>query len=343
MFFKNFSENYYDKLFRGLSLLTIGGVLFLDIFPSWFSVFESFFNSSLFKDDNLVELADHAVTVHANFLTLGFLLTTFLVFKNKIRLINFGVILFASWALGIYELMDHYIHPLFLNMGFFSHFMRPGIPDLNPQYTRLFLFLLSNLVLFILCIRGKTRTIDRSFVFLISSSMIITTFLFHLVIPMGILKYAKEDRLNTYVENMIELPSEFFCKDKTCIFFNKKFEEKTENFIGNRDLAKNFNGFINYSRSFFSNKENLVFPVYGNAGDFVGASSTFHSCIYRNDEFMCSFDNKSMRNYGILSQVLFSFLTSIAHGVWIFGGLLLLSMHKNRTVKKLAYQVRKNN
>lgn len=167
--------------------------------------------------------------------------------------------------------------------------------------------------------------------------MIVTTFIFHLAIPMGVLKYAKEDRLNTYVENMIELPNEFFCKKKTCIFFNEKFEEKNEKFIGQRDLANQFSGFVSYSKQFFEDKNNLEFPVYGSAGDFVGTNSIFHACLLKDKEFICAFDNEAMKNYGLISKTMFAFLVSIAHAVWIFGGIYLLSMHKNRSIKKLAY------
>lgn len=337
MNFKTLGDNNYSKIFKALSLFLIAGILLIDILPSWFYILSNFISGSIFNNKVLTELADKVVSVHANLLTLGFLLTLFVVIKKRITLINFGIILFVSWFLNVYELMDEQLHPLLMHTGIFSAFLRPGISELNPQYTRLLLFLLSTIVLFILSYRNKTRTIDRSFILLINISMIVTTFIFHLAIPMGVLKYAKEDRLNTYVENMIELPNEFFCKKKTCIFFNEKFEEKNEKFIGQRDLANQFSGFVSYSKQFFEDKNNLEFPVYGSAGDFVGTNSIFHACLLKDKEFICAFDNEAMKNYGLISKTMFAFLVSIAHAVWIFGGIYLLSMHKNRSIKKLAY------
>jgi hypothetical protein len=337
MNFKTLKEYNYSKFFKALCLILIVGVLLIDIIPSWFSIIYNFINGSIFADKVLINLADKIVKVHANLLTLGFLLTLFIILNKRITLINFSVVLFVSWFLSIYEFIDEKLHPLVMKTGLLSSFLRPGISELNPQYTRLILFLLSSIVLFTLVYRSKTRTIDRSFILLVNISMIITTFIFHLAIPMGVLKYAKEDRLNTYVENMIELPNEFFCKNKTCVFFSENFDEKKDKFIGQRDLSNQFINFMDYSKQFFSDKNNLEFPVYGSAGDFVGTNTTFHACVLKNKEFLCAFDSKAMKNYGLIAKTMFAFLVSIAHAVWIFGGLYLLSMHKNRSIKKLAY------
>jgi hypothetical protein len=334
---KTLKEINYTKTLNLLSLILIGGILLLDIIPSWFLVIYNFINGSVFDTKALANLAEKVVSVHSNLLTLGFLITLFAIIKKRITLINFGAILFVSWFLGIYEFMDETLHPLLMQTGIFSKFLRPGISELNPQYTRLFLFLITTITLFILVCRNKTRTIDRSFVLLINLSMIITTFIFHLAIPMGILKYAKTERLNNYVENMTELPNEFFCKNKTCIFFDDKFVEKKEKFVGERALVEQFSGFIDYSKNFFSDKNNLGFPVYGSAGDFIGTKSIFHACVLKTNEFICAFDSNSMKNYGLISKAMFAFLLSIAHAIWLFGGLYLLSMHKNRSIKKLAY------
>jgi len=326
-----------NKIIRNFCLILIIGIVTIDLFPSWFNTIHAFINGSIFNEKELLSLTDKVVSVHSKLLTLGFLLAVFLIIKKRITLIHFSVILFASWFLNIYELMDESIHPLIMNTGIFSHFLRSGSTELNPQYTRLTLFLLATIILFILSYRSKTRTIDRSFILLINLSMIVTTFIFHLVIPMGILKYTKEERMNTYVSNIQEFPIDFFCKNKTCIFFDKEFKEKEEKFIGDRNLFEQHNGFVNYSKEFFKNKENLDYPVYGNAGDFVGSTSIFQICILKDEEFVCAFDNKAMKNYGILAKAIFAFLVSIAHGVWIFGGLLLLAMHKTRAIKKIAH------
>lgn len=337
MFPRIMLKNNYKSFINNLIIASVLAVVLLDIFPSWFSVVNAFFNGTIFQENVLKDLSDSVVSVHSNLLTFGFLLATFLIFKRKLTLISFGVILASSWLLGIYEFMDNTLHPLLMKTGIFSSFMRPGIPGLNPQYTRLTLFLVSTFVLLLISLRNKTRSIDRSFVTLITLSMVVTTFIFHLAIPMGILKYAREDRMNTFVENMIELPNDIFCKNKTCMFFDEKFNEKADRFIGDRELTKNFNQMIEYSKDFFANQNNLNKPVYGNSGDFIGVASTFFACQNKNDEFICAFDNNSMKNYGLLSKVLFAFLVSIAHGVWIFGGLFLLSLHKSRAIKKLAY------
>ncbi len=334
---KLFSNEYFVKSINIFCFLLIFKVLFLDILPAWNSVLSAFLSGKLNDYDVLFRVNDNAVSVHSKIITLAFVLMLVALIRRNLSLIGFSVSLFVSFELDLYEFLDKVVHPFLMSLGVFDSFKRSGIEDINPQYTRLFLFVFVAILLVLTSLWKKTRTLDRSFITIISLSVIVTSFLFHMAIPMSILKYTRIDRMNSFVEQIVELPSDYFCKNKTCLFFDKEFKERQELFVGSKELANQFNGFIESSKSFYSLAENRKHRLHGNSGNFVGVISIFHACIYKdNGGMLCAIDDKSMKDYGRLAQLWFAFLTSMAHGFWIFGGVLLLSLHKNRKIKHLV-------
>jgi hypothetical protein len=334
---KLFFNEFFIKSLHIFCFIIISKVLFIDVFPAWYDVFSAFFSGKLNDYDVLFGVNDGAVSIHSKLITLSFVLMIVVLIKRNLSLVGFTVALIISFELDLYEFLDQSVHPFLMNLGVFDSFKRPGINEVNPQYTRLFLFVSVAIVLFVTSCWKKTRTLDRSFVTIISWSVIITSFLFHMAIPMSMLKYAKNDRMSSFVEQIVELPSNYFCKNKTCLFFDKSFNEKKELFVGDKELAKQFSGFIDWSKEFYSLPENRQQRLHGNSGNFVGVISIFHACIYTDvGEMLCAIDDNSMKNYGRLAQLWFAFLTSMAHGIWIFVGVLLLSLHKSRKIKYLV-------
>lgn len=338
----NIQEIFFKKInkLQLVSLFFIVFVFFAEVLSPWFSVLKSFFESAFFEKNHLEYVMGESFSVHSKMLTFGFLLILTMIFKRTIGLLLFAIILFISFFTDLYHFMDETIHPLLFNTGIFSTFVRNNVNGINPQYTRLTLFVIVSIILLVMVFLKKLRTIDRSFVVIISMSIMITTFIFHVAIPMGILKYAKKEHTERFIEEIYNLPTSYVCRNKTCLLYDEKFNEISEKFLGNRELAQQFAGFIDASKDFYSHPENRINPIYGNSGNFTGVVSIFHICIYKNNEgkdsYFCVIDDNAMKDYGKFSQLWFSFLTSVAHGVWLFGGMLLLALHKSRKIKKLA-------
>ncbi|NCQ51618.1 hypothetical protein GW796_06935 [archaeon] len=332
---------YFKKNILNISVFVFIIFIILKVFLVWESVISSFYTGIFFDKKILLELVGDTSLIQSRMITVGLLLTIWMVFKRTITPVVFALILYVSFYLKIYdfkiyELMDRVIHPFMVSTGIFNSFMRGGIHEINPQYTRLSFFLFFSLVLIGLVIYKKTRTIDRVFVALISWSIVLTTVVFHLSLPMISLKYTKNERMETFISNAYKDSEDIFCKDKTCIFLDENLNEIDDKFVGLIEDKDKFKGFLNESKVFFSKKENRKFPIYGMSGNFTGIFITFTVGVYKGDYFLIIFDSNAMKDYGNITQILFCFLSITSYSVWIFFGLFLLFLHKKRIINKFV-------
>ncbi len=329
------------KIVLGLCLISIFYFISFDILFPINKVILSFFSGDLFDLNNLKYLADNMVYSHAKVMTVGFLLMCFLIFKRTISIIEFTILNAFVFIFDIYEFMDNYLHGFLFSTGIFNSLLRQGATEINPQYTRILLFLVGFIALSIMiCFKNK-RTIDRAFVFIISASMIITTFVFHLAIPMGLFKLDKQEKIELFVKNIEELPIKYLCKDKSCLVIDKSFKE--ENIIskaGNVVFSEQEN-FISSAKEFLSNDKNKNLTYVAISGNFIGTDVILKACRIKEEESvtLCYFDNKSTEKVALMSKLWFAFLTCLAHFIWIYFGLGLLLLHKNRIVSKLVKRV----
>lgn len=331
-----FNKNYIKNKLEILSFIFIFYILFGEIIPVWGNVFELFLNKEIFNTKILIDVTDDMLFVHSRILMLGILLTIFAVIKKSIGIIDFASLLLISFSTKLYELMDKELHPLIFKTGILNYFLHENSSVLNPQYTRILFFLISFIALFSLILFKKTRTIDRFFIFLISGSILVTTSLFHIVLPMGMLKYAKKEKMEELIYQGYNLENKYLCKHKTCIILDKDLNEKKEMFIGDINLQKNNQNFINEAKKFFINKNNEKFPIYGMSGNFIGTYTVFNVCLKKENEYLCIIDDNAIKDYGLHSELWFAFLTSIAHTFWLLFGLVLLWLHKSKLIRKIV-------
>lgn len=323
-------------VFSTISVFFILFFLIFEIIPVWINIVDLFLSKGLLDKKILLKATDDSIFIHSRLLNVGMLLTFVAIIKKKINVIDFGLILLVSFWTKMYELIDNSVHPYLIKVGFFDFLFKTNITELNPQYTRIIIFTLFFSILLLMVVFRKTRTMDRSFIFLISSSILITTFLFHMALPMGMLRYTKHEKMENFVSHAKENNDGYFCKKRSCIFLYDDFTEIDESFVGNRNLIEKNNDFILHSKEFFSKKENEIYPIYGISGDFIGTYSVFKVCLKKQYGYMCSFDDSLLKDYGYQSQLWFSFLTSVAHAFWIFFGILFLFLHKLKLMKFLV-------
>lgn len=297
-----------------------------------------FFNGSLFQMDILKELSNSSFLIHSKMITLGFVLLVILLFKRSLNLIQFTLTVVAVFLLPIYEWIDLYGHETVFNLGLYNPIMREGATQVNPQYTRIVLFILGFIALFVMVILKKTRTIDRAFMFLIAGSMIITTFLFHVAIPMGTLKLSKDEKIKAFYTELIEVPIGYACRNKNCYVFDLQFKQESKKILLDSIKEEDQDTFIAEAKKYFSNGKNKNYPYLKSVGNFIGTDTTFSACIFRarENKYLCTFDNQQMISQGLLAKIWFALLTAIAHFTWIFFGFGLLFLHKYHKIQKIV-------
>ncbi len=297
-----------------------------------------FFNGSLFQMEVLKDLSNTSFLIHSKMITLGFVLLLILLFKKSLNLIQFTLTVIAVFLLPIYEWIDIYGHETVFNLGVYNSIMREGATQVNPQYTRIVLFILGFIALFVMVLMKKTRTMDRVFMFLIAGSMIVTTFFFHIAIPMGTLKLSKDEKIKSFYTELIEVPIGYACRNKNCYVFDLQFKQESKKILLNSIKEEDQDVFISEAKKYFSNDKNKNYPYLKSVGNFVGTDTTFSACIFRAKEnkFLCTFDNQQMISQGFLAKIWFALLTAIAHFFWIFFGFGLLFLHKYYKIQKIV-------
>lgn len=292
----------------------------------------------LYDYSNLESIANKSFIIHSKLITLGFILSILLIARKNINLMLFTAITFIVFVFPIYEFIDNYIHEILFKTGIYNFAIREGGSQVNPQYTRILLFILSSFVLLVLFLNKKTRTIDRTFMLLISGAVIITTFFFHMAIPMGSLKLSKAEKVNEFVKIMVEAPIGYACKNKNCFVLDQDFNVVNKIILNNTIKDDFEDSFIRGAKLFYSKPENKMSYYFKTLGNFIGTDTTFSSCLYRVREkvFLCSFDNTQMRSQGLLAKIWFSLLCAIAHFTWIFLGSGLLFIHKDKIIQKIV-------
>lgn len=186
--------------------------------------------------------------------------------------------------------------------------------------------------LLLLCLFRKTRTRDRVFVLLIAGTVIVTTFIFHLALPMGVLRFGKDRVADMMLTEARYMPLEVFCNDRTCMFLDGEFREIEAKRIASHPLPP----------SEFVNRSARAVIDGGHATKFVrstsfnGTTFSIDGCLARRDErqpttdYICFSDARLLDGLGRTTAAWMGFLSSVAHATWLFGGTFLLWLHKRR-------------
>lgn len=319
--------NIFNFLVIGFTILIfIKGVGF---------VIESAFDKELYKYDNLLEVLSAIFIVHSGLLIVPLWLMLILFFKRSLKLYDFSIALSLSFFINSYELLDNYIHPFLESIHLYDYFLREGQVVINPQFTKIFLYIISIIIMFFLCFNKNKRTIDRCFILLISLSVMITTVIFHIAVPMGYFKFIKNEQevlLSTTLDKNENTKD--ICIDKDCLSLNKTLE--ITNILSGSDNDFNKHSYFkNRINRFFSNhNEKLIYS--DSLGSFEGQKFDYIlTAVKKNDNgYLVVMDSNTLQPYARQSEIWFCFLSSLAHFVWIYGGILLLFFHKKRFLKR---------
>ena len=332
--FKNILANRYINWFANLSFL----YFFIVCWSAIFFVINSSFKGYFLKEDNLIPILNKIFYIHSSLLILPLFFLFYVIFKKNINKLLILVMVAISFCLPIYDFLDQFIHPFLLKLNIYNFLLKPGQMILNPQYTKIFLYIITLLILSLLILFKKTRSMDRIFIFLIGSSVLFTTLLFHVVIPSGFFAVVRNQTYQTVVKNFESKSFENGCRQGICFIINKEsilikdLNEKEESFSDYKWFTEKAINFLEVNKA-----ENTVSSILNN---FKGQRFDYSIGIikkinYQGNTFYLFFiDDKIMKPYSRISEIWFSFLTSAAHSIWIFGGLLLIFFHKNRFSKR---------
>ncbi len=285
----------------------LGWFVFFEFINPISKVLIGYFTGDLFRD--LKGFSDLAFQAHEKMLTLSFVLLLYVCFKKTVSFFEFLLLNVIVFLGNIYEFLDKYVHAALFKLGLFNSFLREGAIEINPQYTRILVFLICYLAIIgILTFKNK-RSIDRAFMLIISSSVLITTFLFHIAIPMGFLSFYKNEKIELIMSDAKYNEKKYFCSNKKC------------SLVSQEDFVKS------------GNSEHIKI-----SGNFVGTESVISGCVLRKEErnYLCFSDSQSLLSMGYLSKIWFALLTAVAHGVWIYFGFFFLFLHKRKAIRKLV-------
>ena len=129
------------------------------------------------------------------------------------------------------------------------------------------------------------------------------------------------------------------CKEGICFILNKEgliikdLNEKSNNFSQYDWFTKQAIDYLEKNPE-KNTTSNILSNFQGQRFDYsIGIMKKIK--YQENSLYLFFINDKIMKPYSRISEIWFSFLTSAANSIWIFGGLLLVFFHKGRFKKKL--------
>jgi hypothetical protein len=295
----------------------------------------AFFDGSLL-DARLFDAADMIVSLHDDVLTAALLLIVSMLFHRSVTAVRLATAVAAAYAFGVYDFMDGTLHPFLVKLGVYDFVTRGGQTGVTPQVSRSFALLGASAALLALCILRRTRTVDRMFVLLVAGAVVVTTFLFHIALPMGVLRTERARTAETMLTEARYMPIEVFCRDRGCLFLDRAFAEAIGKRVAEGPLPPQ--RFVERSAS--------TVPFDGidtqevRSTTFNGTAFEVDGCVSRHDSrppatgYLCFADTRYLDVFARTTAAWMGFLSSVAHGVWLYGGMFLLWLHKRRFFRK---------
>lgn len=313
-------------------------------FYTWLKIgktISSNLSQELLMEKNLIPALDNIFYIHSVLITVPILLMIYSIFFKFIKKIWIVIILGISFIFPVYEWLDNYVHPFLFNLHIYDWILVPGQKILNPQYTKITFYISLIFILIFLVMRKKTRSLDRIFILLMSISVLLTTFLFHMAIPSGFFKIIRQETYHQALKDFNQIDYETNCKNHQCVILNEKSELE-------QNLTDENNNYLNYSWFYKKGIETLEktneSSISSLLNNFQGQRFDYDIGIVKKLKikekivYLFFIDNKSIRIYSRTSEIWFSFLTACAHSIWIFGSIFLIFFHKykikNRALKQ---------
>lgn len=291
----------------------------------------AFFDGAL-MDERMDPFAEASISLHADVLTTALLLIFAMLFTKTLNAFWFALPVIGAFVLGAYDFQDFVVHPFLVDIGIYDLILGNRQSGTTPQVTRSLFLGLSTLALLALCMFRKTRSRDRIFVLLIAGVVIVTTFIFHLALPMGTLRFENERVAAMMVKEARFFPLDEFCGPRTCLFMDKDFNEV---------VGKRFEAVPIPPQEFITGSAAAVTDYgystkYVRSTSFNGTTFAIDGCVPRADsrppatDYMCFSDAHQLDGLGRTTAAWMGFLSTTAHSTWLFGGVFLLWLHKRR-------------
>jgi hypothetical protein len=295
--------------------------------------------SILGKTYNLADLTymQHAIgSIHGSILMAPIFLGIISIFIKKIKLWHVGFSIWLAFSLNSYQFFDSFLHPIFFKLHFFDIVMRPGQRIVNPQYTKILFYFLIIFILLIQCFTKKQRSVDRIFMLLIISSALVTTTVFHFAIPMGMFKMTKYELENKLIDNILYEPKNVLCAKKDCFYLDNSLQVIQKETNSNIEIYNKYSFILGLGEKIIYQNKQVFYST--SLGDINGAGFDYVTTVLQrtSNGYFLVFDSEGVKPIARHSEIWFSFLSTIAHFIWFYGGILVLFLHKQIMFRKLS-------
>lgn len=291
----------------------------------------------LYQYDDIVKALSEIFKIHSSILMAPIVLSCFMLFKKHMKIEYVAISLLLSFFVPIYQYSDQYLHPLLFSTHIYDFLMVKGQTVLNPQYTKILIYLILISILFVFALLKKTRSADRIFVLLIASAILVTTIVFHFALPMGMFKYTKYQLQQDIVNQMNTLPQDMYCEKRSCFILDKNLNMLKKTNDSNEELLSRYAYFTHGIKTYYEQTHST--QVFTTAlGAFQGQMFDYVISAAKpvKEGYLIVMDENINKPYSRQSELWFSFLAAVAHGFWFFGGVGLLFLHKKRFFRKLS-------
>lgn len=339
---KEFTDNSkYSQVVNFISLIIILWSALI-IVGGIYAVMSNTIQDNIYNTTSLIFLQQKISRIHGSLLMVPLFIGMIMLFTKKIKIWHCAIGVICGFLLDSYQFFDHTLHPFLFSLHIYDFLLRNGQTILNPQYTKIFIFLLILTVILIQCFIKKYRSVDRIFTALMISSVLVTTLVFHFAIPMGMFKIAKKELEHALIEKVIFQDKKLLCEQRECFILDNSLKIISKSQSANLDTFKNYSFFLPKVVPEL-NEKNRFFSI--SLGDFQGQGFDYIiTVLERTDsKYFLIYDKKASNKVSRHSEIWFAFLSSIAHFIWVYGFLGLLFLHKQVMFRKLSPRLSKEN
>lgn len=342
--FKNKISNIInsDKYKQVINFISLIIILWsaLIIAGSVYTIIANTVQDNIYNTTNLIFLQQKISRVHGSLLMVPLFIGFIMLFTKKIKLWHCAIAIVAGFLLDSYQFFDHTLHPFLFSLHIYDFLLRNGQTILNPQYTKIFAFLLILLVILIQCFIKKYRSIDKIFTVLMLSSVLITTMIFHFAIPLGMFKIAKKELEQSLIEKVIFQDKKLLCENRECFILDNSLKIISKSKSANIETFKNYSFFLPKIASNLT-EENRFYSI--SLGDFQGQGFDYIITVLEktDNKYFLVYDKKASNKVSRHSEIWFAFLSCVAHFIWVYGLLGLLFLHKQVMFRKLSPRLQK--
>lgn len=225
-------------------------------------------------------------------------------------------------------LIEHHLYPSFVGYG--------NTSNQSPEFARICVAILLALGFLVLLTLKHRRTFSRIFAFLIYTSILLTSFLFHYVTILGV-KHQTQDRQQVYQMVLRQNNYMQLCQELNLICWKQQFNTLEPTNVNLKLLSPQMQSV---------SQEMLRMDIMSGQFEFIPQNKVLGDD--RNKSFLIGLYNQGREKRFLIDsdtyaqdlmfyQKIYSILALVAHGVWIIGGLFLVWWHEKRKRKKINF------